>query len=196
MLAEADHDLTAMAYQGVPDRTFAEFYLHPQRDEGASRKAGRPVFRDVPYVRVMVPGDRSNVVERPVRAQDRQRWPRQWAAFEARREQPVEGTPLTEWPGITRSQVEELAHFKILTVEELANVPDAHAQKFMGIQALKQRARDFMEAAKHQAPLDQMRAENDHLRDELAAMKAQMADLAERLAEAETDGKPSRRKAG
>jgi hypothetical protein len=161
--------------QNLQDRTFATFYMKPVQDKKASLEAGRPIFVDKPYVRVMVPGDKDNIVDRPIRDGDKQRWPRQWAAFQAQAEQPTEGTPLSEWAGIARSQVEELAHFGIKTVEALAEVPDSQAQKFMGINKLKARAKDYVAEAAKQAPFEQLREENDLLKNRIAALEAQLS---------------------
>lgn len=177
MLNEATADLTRLAMQQGDDKTYAQFFMQPEQDALASREAGRPIFIDKPYIKIMVPGDKDNIVVRPVRATDMERYPRQWSAFEQKREQPLEGTPLAEWPGVTRAQVEELAFFGIKTVEALAQMPDATAQKFMGIQSLKQKANDYIAEAKKQAPLDKMREElamRDH---EIAALKDQMKQL-------------------
>jgi hypothetical protein len=173
---EADATLTAMAMgQNPQDRTFAQFYTRSVQDAKASLEAGRPIFSDKAYVKIMVPGDKDNIVDRPVRDGDKLRWPRQWAAYEAKSEQPVEGTPLVEWPGLTRSQVEELAFFGIKTVEDLAAVSDSQAQKFMGIQKLKARAKAYLAEADKQAPFEMMREENELLKNRIAALEAQLS---------------------
>lgn len=178
MFAEADAGTTALALQQGDDKTFAQFYMRSVQDKQATLNAGRPIFVEKPYVKIMVPGDKDNIVDRPVRTTDIQRYPRQWAAFEAKKEQPVEGTPLAEWPGVTRAQVDELAFFGIKTVEALASLADSQAQKFMGIQSLKAKAAAYIEAAKQQAPLDQLREENVMLMNKIAAMEDQIAQLA------------------
>jgi hypothetical protein len=153
--------------------------MHSVQDNAKTLEEGRPVFIEKPYVRIMVPGDKDNIVQRPVRVNDMERWPKQWQAFENRREQPLEGTPLAEWPGLTRSQCDELAHFGVKTVEALAGMPDSVAQKFMGIQSLKRKAQDYIDAAKSSAPFDQLREENVMLKNELAALKDQFQQMLE-----------------
>jgi ABC-type transporter Mla subunit MlaD len=59
----------------------------------------------------------------------------------------VVGTPLKAWPAINASLVEELKYFKVFTVEQLADLPDNLSQNFIGINAWKQKAKSFMEAA-------------------------------------------------
>ena len=177
MLAEADHGLTQQAFEQAQDNTYAEFFLHPKEDIAASLKEGRPIFSEVPYIKVMVPGDKDIVVVRPVRAKDKARYPRQWAAFEAQEAQPLEGTPLEEWPGITRSQVAELKHFGVHTVENLANMPDSQAGKFMAIGALKAKALNYVAQCRELAPLAQLQEENEALKGRIEALEYQLREL-------------------
>jgi hypothetical protein len=167
----------AQGQRFADDRVYAQFYMHPRKDEAASLKEGRDIYQEVPYVKIMVPGDKDNIVQRPVREQDKHRFPRQWAAFENNEDAPMIGTPLTEWAFINRGQVEELKFFGIRTIEDLANMPDSQSTKFMGINALKQKAKAFIEDAKMQAPLDELRAENDALKGQLDDMQQQIAEL-------------------
>jgi hypothetical protein len=130
------------------------------------------------------------------------RFPRHYAAFKNREEQTVEGTALEQWPGITRSQCEELKFFNITTVEQLAQVSDSHAQNFMGIQLLRTRAKTFMEAAKENAANENLAAELEARDAEIESLKVAMADMAEQLKElrsgavpdSERDTKPGRRR--
>ena len=191
-MLEAQQDTMQMAMNAqsgqrfADDRVYAQFFLHPKKDEAASLEEGRDIFIEIPYVKIMVPGDKDNIVVRPVRDQDKQRFPRQWQAFQNNEEEPMNGTPLTEWAFINRGQVEELKYFGIRTIEDLANSPDSQTQKFMGIASLKQKAKMYLEDSKLQAPLDKLQAENDTL-------KAQMADMLEQIKELQKP-KPRRRK--
>jgi hypothetical protein len=74
--------------------------------------------------------------------------------------------------------VEEFAFFNVRTVENLAEMNDGVLQKFMGGQALRQRARDFLAAAKDAAPLSQLRAELEKRDAEIEALKASVAEIA------------------
>ena len=182
-MLEAGTDVMQMAQNAAQgqrfadDRVYAQFYLHPKKDEAESLKQGRDIFEEVPYVKIMVPGDKDNIVVRPVRDQDKMRFPRQWQAFERQEEQPLIGTPLIEWAGINRGAVEELKYFGIRTVEDLANAPDSHTQKFMGINALKQKAKDFIKQAADLAPIEELRAENAALKGELENLRGMMQEM-------------------
>lgn len=182
-MIEADGGLTQMAMaagglgQQVEDRVYAEFYFKPVKNSAESLKQGRDIYEDKPHIKILIPGDKDNTVERPVRPQDKTRFPRQWQAFELREDQTREGTLLSEWAAISRSMVEELKYFNVHTVEDLANMPDVSVGKIMGGYALKQKAADYLEDASLRAPYEQLRADNEVLRNELEAMKAQIAEL-------------------
>jgi hypothetical protein len=160
------------------EKLFVRFGLHPKQDEAKSLEEGRPIYQDVEYVEIMVPGDKSNTVHRPVRAEDRRRFAAQYNAWKAGADQEAAtGTPLSAWPAVTAAQVRELSHFNCRTVEQLASMGDGAIQNVGPILALRQKARDFIAAAKGSAPLQQLRAELEKRDSELAALKAQVADL-------------------
>lgn len=159
---------------------FVEFALHPKQNMEKSVQAGRPIFEDVEYVKIIVPGDRDEV-HRPARESDRRQFQQQYAAFKAGKEAPVTGTPLTAWPSLTASQVAELAFFNVKTVEQLADLPDAHAQKFMGIQAIKQKAKAFLEAAAGNAPLEKAMAAIEERDNVIETMQRQLKEQGDRI---------------
>lgn len=167
--------------QGSDAKLFVRFSVRPTKNEAASVSAGRPVFADTEYVEIVVPGDKQNVVLRPVRDADKQRFGRQYAAFKAGDAEQVTGTPLSEWPAVTRSQVEELAYFKIRTVEQLAGVSDGNLKNAGPFLALRQKARDWLEKAEGGALESKLRAELDAEKLARETLQAQVAELVAEL---------------
>jgi hypothetical protein len=153
------------------------FFMHPWHDKTESTKEGRPIYVEKPYIEIMQPGNKDSIIKRPASDRDKQRFPEHWRKFQAREDQDtVTGTLLEEWPGVTRSQVEELKFLNIRTVEQLAEVSDSNAQNVMGIQMLKDRARKYMEAskdAKAAEALEDVRSENAELRQMLEELIAE-----------------------
>lgn len=182
-LPEADYDMTALAMQGqgnpVPQQStlYARFYTKAKQMAAETVKQGRPIFKDMPYVEIRIPGNKTTIINRAVKKRDIMQFPRQWAAFQASEEQPLDGTPLAEWPHVTRAMVEEMRHFGIMTVEQLVAMPDAQAQQFMGINILRQKAKDFLELAKSTAPIEELRSENDALKAQLEEMQVAIAEM-------------------
>ena len=162
---------------------FVRFFNHPHPDKQKTLEEGRPIFEDKPYIEIIVPGDRGNTINRPVRDEDKNRFPQLWRQFVQGAQQTQVGTPLEAWPAITRAQVEELKYFKIFTVEALASVPDNVAQRFMGINVLQQKARDFIEAAKGMSMTTEMRSELDKKDAQIAALTQAVQDLTEVVGE-------------
>jgi hypothetical protein len=171
---------------GDDKRLHVVFHLHPQKNDAKSTEAGRPIFEETEYVRITVPGDKHNIVDRPAREDDRQRFPRQYAHFKSGAAGGVVGTPLSEWPAVTRSQVEELAFFHVKTVEQLANLSDGNAQHVGPILALREKARDWLAKAAGGAVESKLRAEIQERESKLAAMQAQIDAL---IADKKTAGK-------
>lgn len=177
-LATLDYDHTVHQRQNAGDENLlVKFYMDPMEDPAASKKEGRPIFKEVEWIDIRIPGSRDNIVIRPVREGDKQRFAAHYAAFRNRVEKGGEemiGTPLEVWPVVSSSQAKELHFFNIRTVEGLAGAPDSLGQKFMGFQSLKDRARAFLKAAEGTAPIlalqervEQLEAANARLAKEL-----------------------------
>jgi hypothetical protein len=144
---------------GQPDNTFARFHMKAVQNEFRSGQEGRPIFDNLEYVEIHVPGDRMTLVDRRVKEDDKRRWPNQYAAFKAEREQVADGYPLENWPGVDRAQVEELKHFRIHTVEQLANLPDERLTFGTGARTLRESAQRFLKTTAGSAPVEALAAE-------------------------------------
>lgn len=196
-IAEAEYGLTAQAMGGRgapnPDDNLRVFFsMIPVEDKESSEKEGRPIFKEVEHITIMVPGDR-DVMIRPSWKKDYDRFPKQYQAFLNNKNQDaVSGTPLKLMTFITAAQVKELEFFNCMTVEQLANLPDSHAQRFMQLNKLKQLAKDYLKAAAEVAPLTAMRAEMDKKDSEIEVLTRQLRELTtqvQALAEAKKEAK-------
>jgi hypothetical protein len=185
-------DFIAPKAGGERDTAMPRFYVKPVKNEFKSNEKGHPVFEDREYVEIHIPGDRGTVTDRQVRPEDRDRWPREYAAFKAGQEAPVEGTPLTEWPAITRSQAEELKFGRVYTVEQLAALPDDLLNRTvsMGGFSLREKAKRFLEAAQGNAPMEKLAAENEEQRATINALQEQMKALTEQMAKLSAQQEP------
>lgn len=188
MRAEADYAMTDQAMGGMSQVSEADkrlrvhFGYFPQINQAKSTAEGRPIYDEVVYVTIMVPGER-DVVHRPAWEKDYGRFPMQHQAFLNKKDQDASsGTPLKMVSWLSPAQVKELEFFNCYTLEQLANLADSAASKFMGIQALKKNAKDFITAAKEAAPLLTIRAEIEKKDEELAAANNALADQGRRIA--------------
>lgn len=180
-----------------------KFETRPVLNQLKSDEAGRPIYEDVVYITIAAPGNRDEVV-RPVTELDIQRFAEGYKRFQERQEQPQEGTPLEEWPAITRSQVEELKFLRIHTVEQLVGMADSNAQNVMGIRTLQDKARAFLEKAEDNKANDKLVAELASRDSEIEALKRMLEEQGEQIKALQDDDvsdgggrdKPSRRRSG
>lgn len=160
----------------------ARFYMRTVRDEAATAAQGVPRHKSVVYLEIRVPGDKSLLVDRPVRDEDQHRFPREWYAFKAGDTEQVVGIPLSLWPSISAPRAEDLKAQKIRTIEELAAVSDANIQA-LGLDGRKLRddAIAFLEATKGAAPLAKLQAELSKKDEEMQALRLQLAEVQKTL---------------
>lgn len=154
-------------FQG-DDKLHVRFFVLARIDVEKSQAANRPIYKDVPYVEMMIPGDKNNIVVEPVWDQHKQRFPVHWDQFMKGEQQQAIGTPLKAAPFLTPSHVAELNHMKIVTIEQLANLSDT-AMGFMGAQEFKQAAKRYLD----------LTSGNDALLARIQALEAQLAQRAE-----------------
>jgi hypothetical protein len=173
---EASYEQTQQAMGGsAGDETLlVRFYLEPMQDQAKTAEEGRPIFTDTPFISIMQPGNKDSVVIRPASEMDKARFPRHWSAFNDRQiEELVEGTPLSEWPAMTRSMVEELKFKNVSTIEQLIGMSDTNTHGFMGINALKEKARKYLSMSSSEAAAEAViRAEK-----RVAELESQVKEL-------------------
>lgn len=92
----------------------------------------------------------------------------------------IEGTPLRNWPVITKSQLANCEGLRLYAIEDLATASDDTIDRLgMGGRALQERARDWLKAIKlDAAPLT---AELDQLRTRVADLEAERDELKAQL---------------
>lgn len=167
--------------------------LHPRfftdgvKDEVASKKEGRPVFKNVEFVEVMIAGNRqlkpifpahsvwkSMEVDgefREITYAERFR-----DAYRKFKEQGVtseSGTPVEELTFIDTAKRMELRALNIYTAEALAGLADRDLKALgMGGRDLREQAKAYLNKAKDTASATQMQAENDALKQRIAQLEA------------------------
>ena len=163
---------------GMLRKLLVKFFTKSREDPAATRDAGRPVFKDVEYIDIKIPGNRRSGACRPAGEADKKRFPRHYEAFKQRTEAPIEGTPLSEWPIVSRSMAEEMAFFHVKTVEQLASMSDTNGQNFMGINTLKAKAKAWLERSKKGADEARLTSELEKRDLKIAALEEKLNALA------------------
>jgi len=167
------------------------FHEVVEEDKAESARQGKPVARTRIFLKHFTPGDTSLEVDKPMKPGDEHKYPEQWAAFQAKRSQVVDGTPVEMWPQLSTTQVWEFKAMKIFTVEQLVGLPDQFAQKIQGYQHLKKKAETFLQLARDATVLESKDKR-------LAEQDARIAELERTVREltASVQAQPARRRGG
>jgi uncharacterized protein YdaL len=171
-------DDVAVAQPG-DERLFVKFYDGTKQDKAASEREGRPIFTTVPFIRILVPGDRNTIIDTFADENYKRRFPKQWASYQAKESQAITGTLLSEVPVVSRAQCEELEYFKVFTVEQLAEVSDNLASKIPSLQELKRKAQTYVDQAKDAALAQKLNEENAGLKNRISALESELARLSQ-----------------
>jgi hypothetical protein len=157
------------------------FYRDTVKNEPKSIEAGRPIFDEIDLVKIITPGSRDSFVG-DATEQYQQRFPQQWMRYKAGRDQQLgNGTPLNMLPWISIGQLAEFAAVGCHTVEQLVGMPDAVSQKFMGHLQIKQRAQQYLDAAKESAPRLRLQAEVEKREEDNKQLREANAALMKRI---------------
>jgi hypothetical protein len=173
-------------------RLQVRFYKRPVQQEQESQEAGRPIFKEFDFVHICVAGDTLTEIDTYVLPSHKTRFPQQWANYMNRQganEPDIVGTPVSEWPIVSKSQAEELRALKFHTVEAIAHASDQQLQRMgmaagMSPYAFRDKAKSFLNLATASAETDKRDQELNSLREELAKKELETAKI-----KAETDAK-------
>lgn len=185
---------SGLAAQGDDNKVFAQFYTRAVNDGLASKEAGRPISRNVPYVKIIQPGEsRLSVYDQPATDQDVARFPRQWAAFQNGKQMEISGTMLSVLFPADPAVVENLKSLNFHTVEQLAEANDTAIQQIgMGGQQWRDKARQYIAAADKGKDYHVLSKKLEELTNARAADQQKIAAMEAALAQAETKRGPGR----
>jgi hypothetical protein len=173
-------------------RLQVRFYKRPVQQEHESIEAGRPIFKEFDFVHICVAGDTLTEIDTYALPSHKTRFPIQWANYMNRvgaNEPDIVGTPVSEWPIVSKSQAEELRALKFHTVEAIAHASDLQLQRMgmaagMSPYAFRDKAKAFLNLATNAAETDKRESEINSLKEELAKKDLETAKI-----KAETDAK-------
>jgi hypothetical protein len=179
---------------------YVEFELRPEEDREASIDQGMPVFKDVEFAMITMPGG-GLVVDKPINEAllhewkngDNRRKPpspfafRAYEAWKEGREAPVNGTDLKNWPGVTPAQLKTCQNATVRTIEDLAAANADTIRKLgMGGVAMMEKAKAYLASANQNKTSEEVSAlmvKLDALSDTVKRKDEQISDLLERLDE-------------
>ena len=194
--------------QGADARLAVQFYKKSVKQDMASDEAGRPIFKEFDFVRIMIPGDNLTEIDTYAQESHKQRFPRQWAHYQNQvaNHEDIVGTPLEQWPQVTRSQAEELRGLKFHTVESIAECSDQQLQRIgmvagmsphnfrLKAKAYLNLANDSAEVAQREAEMQALKEENAKIKFDTEAKLSKMQEQMEALLAAVAEKTPKTRK--
>jgi hypothetical protein len=152
--------------------SYVRFFSKPKRNKKKSAEAGRPIFEPEERIEILTAGDKDVIVDRPVDPVERYLYRDKYIAFKRGLAQEATGTMLSAWGGVSPERVREYEFARVRTVEQLAEVPDSAIQGLgMGALAERQKAREYIEVMKGNAPLQALRSENEAMKTRLEALE-------------------------
>lgn len=158
-----------------------EFVEDAVHQEFESNQAGRAIYKQTAFLSIIYPGDKTKRTYRPATDIDKQRFPLQWAAFEKGEKAIENGTPITQWNYLSKSQALELKHMGFWTVELLANATDTAISTLIGGNMIREQAKTFITATKDDSKFTAMTAENEKLKTKVDLQDTVIQDLTLRL---------------
>lgn len=180
------------------DLLSVEFYYHEPVDAWASQEKGVEVrLPKVPFVRIAVPGNKDQIIEKAASPRDATRFAVQWMRFQMQNglvenDRNMPGWHIEDWAELSDDQKKFLNYARFQTVEQIAGASDAQIQTIgMGGAGLRERARIALRLRMDEG----VKAEIAKRDGELQAVKDQLAKLMERLGEAapnKADAAPAR----
>jgi hypothetical protein len=171
------------------DTNLVVFMKKSVKNPVRSQAEGRPIFEDVDFIRLAPPGEKLNIIERPVQEADKYRYAMQWHKYLNNQTQVPEGTPIDllfpQHPSVADSLRAQGVH----TVEQCAGL-SAHAMDSigMGAQDYVNKAKAYLDnAAKGvnfhmmQKQLDEQKSQNRVLEQKLQMALTQINTLKQKI---------------
>jgi hypothetical protein len=179
-LATLDNSQTVNLYAS-DHKLMVSFYTKPVLNPLKSTEAGRQVFDEVDYIRIVTPGSLLSIIDTPVDAGNyMQRFGDKYSKWKSGQAELISGTPLDAFPWLLGkiALIAELKALGIQTVEQLATLPDSAMHNMMGGIELRKRAAEWLDQTTGtDAQVAKMVKENDDLKAQMAAMQDQMKQL-------------------
>lgn len=187
-----------VAVHGTDASGFVEFYDGEDQDHMETMAQGRPIYKTMPFLRLMFPGDKNKIIERPVKMEsdgqspaDPLRWPGAWDRYQKGSHQTHDGLPLGQWIMASAADVRNLQGANVYTVEQLASVTDANLSSLgHGARNLRDKAVAFLAQAGDaeiaqvvNAQIEQVRGENSALTSALESANARIEALEKAMSE-------------
>lgn len=163
---------------GNANEVLAFFRRSSKRDNFASQQAGYPIEKGIDVIEIRQYGEKDSTI-REVTPADQVRFPQQWAAYQQKREQVQDGTPLDMLFPKNPEVVATLKANNVHTIQALAAVPDSTTLNFIG--EYRSKAKAFIDGIDKgkgfhalEKKLEDAELRNMELEDRLKALEAKL----------------------
>lgn len=155
------------------DRLWVRFEMVTVKNEEKSAEEGRTICDEVPHIEIRTPGDRDNILYRPMTDLDKERFRERYQKWlKTQSDEPMEGTPLSEVPIFRRREVEECRYMNIYTLEQLAGLSDSHVKKDRSLFQYREKAKNYLDVALRGREASRLQAEKDAVEAKFQSAKA------------------------
>lgn len=174
-----------MASYGDDSAVMATFEDEFVKNEYRSETEGKPAYDHMICISLEYPGNNLNTYKYRFFPHDTghnnqwiHRFPRQWEAFKAQKEQIPDGTPIEMWPPLDKKRVFELKGIKIFTVEQLAALTDATGPNIgLDWRKMRDQANAFLKPEVSQVMISKLTREKEDQEARIRALEAQLSGL-------------------
>lgn len=158
------------------------FYNKAVEIPAKSQQLGRRYCENQIYVRIQHPGETANIIDRPVKDEDKHRFARHWQAFVLNRTQVPEGTPIDLLFPNNPAFAENLRSMGIHTVEQCAKLSAMAIENIgRGGQEVVNRAKQYLENATKGADWHAFKKKEEEWEQKFRMQNQQIADLQSKL---------------
>lgn len=148
------------------------FFTKSVFDAAKSAAEGTRQYINKVYVRIQPPGERLNVIERPVQESDKRRFSAQWNSFLQNKTQVPEGTPIDLLFPNNPAVADNLKAFGVYTIQQCAKLSaNAIETVGMGGRDWVNMANQYLENAQSGTAFLQLRTELDKKDQEIKLIK-------------------------
>lgn len=186
-----DASITDMALgQPGDEQLVVRFWYQPVEDKEATLREGRYVAKEVVYIEARAIGKVNSLFSRKATPRDLDRFKERYERWLSDQESPSEGTPIDEWPSITRAQAAEFKYRGINTVEDILLVSDSAAQSFLGFEHIRNLAKSFIEFGASEKAARELQEREDRIKD----LESKLDELMKKVAAMDGSEKPKRKR--
>lgn len=173
-----DADILNNTRQTEMDKKLAvKFYKKAVHNKFRSKQEGRQIYDDIEYISIIIPGDNTTKIERPIKEEDKTRFEIIWDKYKKKEDDLQNGTPLSLLPSISPAQVENFKSYQIYTIEQLSGLSEKSIQKIPQARTLVTDANKFLEGDNYVKVLE----------NKIESLEAELATLKEKQNESIDD---------